>query len=105
VVFLTGGDPKSDDNNMKMFHPRCKLMLVTEGGEGCRYYTQVRISFSKHELERSPVMIFFVAILCILHLDLLRSSLLAVCPCKVLRPRFASTYIKEHFVFHSLILS
>lgn len=24
---------------MKMFHPRCKLMLVTEGGEGCRYYT------------------------------------------------------------------
>ncbi|KAG0625588.1 hypothetical protein M758_2G066700 [Ceratodon purpureus] len=40
VVFLTGGDPKSDDNNMRMFHPRCKLMLVTEGGEGCRYYTQ-----------------------------------------------------------------
>ena len=41
VIFLTGGDPKSDDNNMRMFHPRCKLMLVTEGGEGCRYYTQV----------------------------------------------------------------
>lgn len=39
VVFLTDGDPKDDQNNMKMFHPRCKLMLVTEGGEGCRYYT------------------------------------------------------------------
>jgi hypothetical protein len=41
VIFLTGGDPRDDANNMRMFHPRCKLMLVTEGGEGCRYYTQV----------------------------------------------------------------
>ena len=41
VIFLTGGDPTEDDNNLRMFHPRCKLMLVTEGGEGCRYYTQV----------------------------------------------------------------
>lgn len=40
VVFLTGGDPTKDENNMRIFHPRCKLMLVTEGGEGCRYYTQ-----------------------------------------------------------------
>ncbi|XP_024395013.1 probable fructokinase-4 isoform X2 [Physcomitrium patens] len=39
VVFLTGGDPTKDENNMRMFHPKCKLMLVTEGGEGCRYYT------------------------------------------------------------------
>ncbi|KAG0569366.1 hypothetical protein M758_6G080700 [Ceratodon purpureus] len=39
VIFLTGGDPTKDENNMRMFHPRCKLMLVTEGGEGCRYYT------------------------------------------------------------------
>ena len=41
VIFLTGGDPTKDENNMRMFHPRCKLMLVTEGGEGCRYYTPV----------------------------------------------------------------
>ncbi|KAG0573709.1 hypothetical protein KC19_VG202800 [Ceratodon purpureus] len=40
VIFLTGGDPKDDTNNMRMFHPLCKLMLVTEGGEGCRYYTK-----------------------------------------------------------------
>ncbi|KAG0577862.1 hypothetical protein KC19_5G187000 [Ceratodon purpureus] len=39
VVFLTGHDPKDDAANMKMLHPGCKLMLVTEGGEGCRYYT------------------------------------------------------------------
>lgn len=43
VVFLTGGDPKDDAANMKMLHPGCKLMLVTEGGEGCRFYTPVNI--------------------------------------------------------------
>lgn len=41
VIFLTGGDPTDDENNMTLFHPECKLMLVTEGGEGCRYYTKV----------------------------------------------------------------
>ncbi|KAH9573836.1 hypothetical protein CY35_01G022700 [Sphagnum magellanicum] len=39
VKFLTGGDSTDDENNLKLFHPGCKLMLVTEGGEGCRYYT------------------------------------------------------------------
>jgi fructokinase len=41
VIFLTGGDPKDDAGNMKLMEraARCKLMLVTEGGEGCRYYT------------------------------------------------------------------
>ncbi|CAM6020028.1 unnamed protein product [Sphagnum balticum] len=39
VKFLTGGDPSDDENNLTLFHPGCKLMLVTEGGEGCRYYT------------------------------------------------------------------
>lgn len=67
VIFLTGGDPTEDENNMRMFHLRCKLMLVTEGAEGSRYYTQVCIFFSKnylfsrkllcHEL-LSPVIIF-----------------------------------------------
>jgi sugar/nucleoside kinase (ribokinase family) len=41
VKFLTGGDPSDDENNLTLFHPGCKLMLVTEGGEGCRYYTPV----------------------------------------------------------------
>jgi fructokinase len=39
IVFLTGGDPKDDASNRKLMQPGCKLMLVTEGGEGCRYYT------------------------------------------------------------------
>jgi hypothetical protein len=47
VKFLTGGDPTKDENNLTLFHPGCKLMLVTEGGEGCRYYTPVcQSSFS-----------------------------------------------------------
>ena len=43
VIFLTGGDPKDYDVNMKLLHPGCKLMLVTHGGDGCRYYTPVYI--------------------------------------------------------------
>lgn len=39
IIFLTGGDPKDDASNMKLMQSGCKLMLVTEGGEGCRYYT------------------------------------------------------------------
>lgn len=39
VIFLTGGDPKDDVANMKMLHPGCKLLLVTEGPDGCRYYS------------------------------------------------------------------
>ncbi len=47
VKFLTGGDPTKDENNLTLLHPGCKLMLVTEGGEGCRYYTPVcQSSFS-----------------------------------------------------------
>ncbi len=47
VKFLTGGDPTKDENNLTLFHPGCKLMLVTEGGEGCRFYTPVcQSSFS-----------------------------------------------------------
>ncbi len=47
VKFLTGGDPTKDENNLTFLHLGCKLMLVTEGGEGCRYYTPVcQSSFS-----------------------------------------------------------
>ncbi|XP_043716961.1 probable fructokinase-7 [Telopea speciosissima] len=42
ISFLTGGDDPNDDNVVlkKLFHPNLKLLLVTEGAEGCRYYTK-----------------------------------------------------------------
>ncbi|KAH8951903.1 hypothetical protein BDL97_09G055400 [Sphagnum fallax] len=41
VTFLTnGGDPNNDAVNMTMIHPKLRLLLVTTGPEGCRYYTQ-----------------------------------------------------------------
>lgn len=44
-MFLTGGDDPNDDNVVlrKLFHPNLKLLVVTEGSEGCRYYTQVSL--------------------------------------------------------------
>lgn len=43
ITFLTGGDdPYSDEVVLKkLFHPNLKLLIVTEGSEGCRYYTKV----------------------------------------------------------------
>lgn len=42
IRFLTeGGDPYDDNVVLtKLFHPNLKLLLVTEGGDGCRYYTK-----------------------------------------------------------------
>ncbi|PPD96128.1 hypothetical protein GOBAR_DD06845 [Gossypium barbadense] len=42
ITFLTGGDDPYDDNMVmkKLFHPNLKLLVVTEGLEGCRYYTK-----------------------------------------------------------------
>ncbi|KAK7281595.1 hypothetical protein RIF29_09720 [Crotalaria pallida] len=42
ITFLTGGDDPYDDNVVltKLFHPNLKLLIVTEGLEGCRYYTK-----------------------------------------------------------------
>lgn len=45
IKFLTRGeDPFDDAVVRKLFHPNLKLLLVTEGPGGCRYYTKVRIS-------------------------------------------------------------
>lgn len=46
ISFLTGGDDPYDDNVVlnKLFHPNLKLLLVSEGAEGCRYYTKVSLS-------------------------------------------------------------
>ncbi|KAK8495128.1 hypothetical protein V6N11_009764 [Hibiscus sabdariffa] len=42
ITFLTGGDDAYDDNVVmkKLFHPNLKLLVVTEGSAGCRYYTK-----------------------------------------------------------------
>lgn len=43
ITFLTSGDDPYDDDVVlkKLFHPNLKLLIVTEGSKGCRYYTQV----------------------------------------------------------------
>ncbi|KAL4341634.1 hypothetical protein GQ457_08G014900 [Hibiscus cannabinus] len=41
ISFLTQGeDPYDDAVVRKLFHPNLKLLLVTEGPHGCRYYTR-----------------------------------------------------------------
>ncbi|KAK2652439.1 hypothetical protein Ddye_012295 [Dipteronia dyeriana] len=41
ISFLTKGeDPNNDEVVRKLFHPNLKLLLVTEGPDGCRYYTK-----------------------------------------------------------------
>ncbi|KAL5565409.1 hypothetical protein UlMin_028573 [Ulmus minor] len=42
IKFLTKGDDPNDDSVVreKLFHPNLKLLVVTEGTKGCRYYTQ-----------------------------------------------------------------
>lgn len=42
VSFLTNGeDPYDDAVVKKLIHPNLKLLLVTEGPDGCRYYSKV----------------------------------------------------------------
>eukprot|EP00252_Welwitschia_mirabilis_P012679 TRINITY_DN2800_c0_g1_i4.p1 TRINITY_DN2800_c0_g1~~TRINITY_DN2800_c0_g1_i4.p1 ORF type:complete len:346 (-),score=33.85 TRINITY_DN2800_c0_g1_i4:204-1241(-) len=41
VGFITqGGDPYDDNVARNLFHGKLKLLLVTEGANGCRYYTK-----------------------------------------------------------------
>ncbi|XP_047327199.1 probable fructokinase-7 isoform X2 [Impatiens glandulifera] len=43
ISFLIGGDKESFDENImleKLFHPNLKLLIVTEGSKGCRYFTK-----------------------------------------------------------------
>lgn len=42
VSFLTNGeDPYDDAVVKKLIHSNLKLLLVTEGPDGCRYYSKV----------------------------------------------------------------
>ncbi|KAK6125410.1 hypothetical protein DH2020_040837 [Rehmannia glutinosa] len=41
ICFLTNGEDPYDDNVVrKLYHQNLKLLLVTEGPDGCRYYTK-----------------------------------------------------------------
>ncbi|WOH06802.1 hypothetical protein DCAR_0626230 [Daucus carota subsp. sativus] len=42
ISFLTGGEDPYDDNVVltKLYHSNLKLLLVSEGAAGCRYYTK-----------------------------------------------------------------
>ena len=45
IVFLTEGeDPYDDAVVRKLFHPNLKLLLVTEGSDGYRYFTKRWVS-------------------------------------------------------------
>ncbi|CAJ1976385.1 unnamed protein product [Sphenostylis stenocarpa] len=40
VEFLTQGDPEKEDVVMSLWHDKLKLLLVTDGEKGCRYFTK-----------------------------------------------------------------
>ncbi|KAG9152591.1 hypothetical protein Leryth_021924 [Lithospermum erythrorhizon] len=40
LEFLTGSDKIDDETAMTLWHPNLKLLLVTLGEKGCRYYTK-----------------------------------------------------------------
>lgn len=41
LEFLTGSDKIDDESALSLWHPNLKLLLVTLGEKGCRYYTEV----------------------------------------------------------------
>lgn len=45
LSFLTQSDVVDDEAAMSLYHDNLKLLLVTLGEKGCRYYTKVFISF------------------------------------------------------------
>lgn len=41
LMFLTGSDKVDDETALSLWHSNLKLLLVTLGDKGCRYYTKV----------------------------------------------------------------
>lgn len=41
VQFLTQGDSEKEDVVLSLWHDRLKMLLVTDGEKGCRYFTKV----------------------------------------------------------------
>ncbi len=54
VEFLTQGDPAKEDVVLSLWHDNLKLLVVTDGEKGCRYFTQVLISNSFFFLDTLP---------------------------------------------------
>ncbi|KAJ3681420.1 hypothetical protein LUZ60_015909 [Juncus effusus] len=40
VAFLTQGDPQSEENVLSLWYEGLKLLIVTDGEKGCRYFTK-----------------------------------------------------------------
>lgn len=40
--FLTQGDAEKEDVVLSLWHDNLKLLVITDGEKGCRYYTKVR---------------------------------------------------------------
>ncbi|KAL0359381.1 UNVERIFIED_CONTAM: putative fructokinase-5 [Sesamum angustifolium] len=40
VEFLTQKDPQKEDVVMSLWHDQLKLLVITDGGKGCRYFTK-----------------------------------------------------------------
>ncbi|EEF41245.1 probable fructokinase-5 [Ricinus communis] len=40
VAFLTQGDPTKEEVVLSLYHDRLKLLIVTDGEKGCRYFTK-----------------------------------------------------------------
>lgn len=45
VEFLTQGDPDKEDVVLTLWHENLKLLVVTDGEKGCRYFTKVFLVF------------------------------------------------------------
>jgi len=46
LEFLTGSDKIDDESALSLWHPNLKLLLVTLGEKGSRYYTKVKNNFT-----------------------------------------------------------
>lgn len=42
MQFLTQGDSDKEDVVLSLWHDNLKLLVVTDGEKGCRYFTKVR---------------------------------------------------------------
>lgn len=56
ISFLTKGeDPYNDEVVRKLFHQNLKLLLVTEGPDGCRYYTKVHLQIVTQPFHKNQI--------------------------------------------------
>jgi len=58
LEFLTGNKTIDDETAMSLWHPNLKLLLVTLGENGCRYYTKVM--YNKHSCGFIIIMMILV---------------------------------------------